>query len=248
MPAVKATSFRSELLWQGDNMDFGIALALGLLGSLHCAAMCGPLMVALPVTATSSYGFILQRIVYQLGRVVTYCLLGIIAGFVGKSVFLFGLQQWLSIALGVAILIGFFASGQFPAYTLIARPVARLKFLMSAQMQQRSLRSQLILGMLNGLLPCGLVYVALAGAASQGTIFEGVGYMALFGIGTMPTMLGISLSGRLFPLSIRFKLRHAIPIGVCTVAALLILRGMALGIPYVSPGLSSGTPSCCAAR
>ena len=226
-------------------MDIALALALGLLGSLHCAAMCGPLMIALPIPARSPGGFVVQRIVYQLGRVVTYCLLGVVAGFIGKSVFLFGLQRWLSIALGVAILLGFFASSQFSANASITRLVAGLKTMMSVQFQQRRLRSLVVLGILNGLLPCGLVYVALAGAVSQGTVFQSVSYMAMFGMGTVPTMLGISLSGTLFPLSLRLKLRHAIPVGVCLIAGLLILRGMALGIPYVSPDLRSGTPSCC---
>ena len=98
--------------------------------------------------------------------------------------------------------------------------------------------------MLNGLLPCGLVYVALAGAVSRGTILSGVGWMLAFGLGTLPTMLGISLSGKLFPISVRAKLRRAIPFSVCLLAALLILRGLALGIPYVSPDLAAGV--CCA--
>ena len=110
------------------------------------------------------------------------------------------------------------------------------------------MRSLALLGLLNGLLPCGLVYVAMAGAVARGTLREGMLYMAVFGLGTLPTMLGISLSGKLFPLPLRLKLRRAIPFGVCLLAGLLILRGMALGIPYVSPDLSSGTPSCCAAR
>lgn len=246
MPAAKATTCKSESSWRGNKMDIGVALAMGLLSSLHCAAMCGPLMLALPVLSRSSTGFTVQRIVYQMGRVVTYCLLGLMAGFVGKSIFLLGLQRWLSIALGLAILIGFFASKQIPAYASVVRLVIGLKSMMSAQLQQRSLRSLAVLGMLNGLLPCGLVYVALAGAVSQGTVVNSVYYMAMFGMGTVPTMLGISLSGKLFPLPLRLKLRHAIPVGVCLLAGLLILRGMALGIPYLSPDLSSGTPSCCA--
>jgi hypothetical protein len=97
--------------------------------------------------------------------------------------------------------------------------------------------------MLNGLLPCGLVYVAMAGAVSRGTVLSGVGYMAAFGLGTMPTMLAISLSGKILPPSIRLKLRSAIPVSVFLLAALLILRGMSLGIPYVSPDLVAG--GCC---
>ena len=226
-------------------MEFGIALALGLLGSLHCAAMCGPLMLALPVPPGGPLRFTLGRIVYQLGRVTTYGLLGIVAGLVGKSIFLAGIQRWLSIALGVAILLGFLVAKKVSLAAPVVRLVGKLKAAMSAQLRQRSFRSLALLGMLNGLLPCGLVYVALAGAVSRSTILDGVLYMAVFGLGTLPTMLGISLSGKLFPPVWRAKLRGAIPIAVCALAGLLILRGMALGIPYLSPDLAAASPGCC---
>ena len=226
-------------------MDFGLAFILGLLGSLHCAAMCGPLMLALPGLPGGAGRFIAGRIIYQLGRVATYCLLGVLAGFVGKSIFLAGLQRWLSIALGVAVLVGFFISKKVAVSAPVVRLVAKLKTAMSAQLQRRSFSSLTLLGMLNGLLPCGLVYVALAGAAVDGAIGKSVGYMALFGLGTMPTLLAISLSGRMFPVELRLKLRGAIPVGVCVLAALLILRGLSLGIPYISPDLTPGAAGCC---
>lgn len=227
-------------------MDFGIAFALGLLGSLHCAAMCGPLMLALPVPPGGPARFILGRTVYQLGRIATYSLLGVVAGLMGKSILFIGLQRWLSIALGVGILGGFLLSKKVSLSAPVVRVVTRLKAAMSVQLQRRSFRALVLLGMLNGLLPCGLVYVAMAGAVSRGTIPGGVMYMAAFGLGTLPTMLGISLSGKLFPMTLRMRLRRAIPVGVCVLAGLLILRGMALGIPYVSPDLAAG--GCCVGR
>ena len=227
-------------------MDLGIAFLLGLLGSLHCAAMCGPLMLALPLPPGGPARFVAGRIVYQLGRIATYCLLGIVAGLIGKSLFVAGFQRWLSISLGLAVLAGFLISKRVAVSAPVVRLVGKLKFMMSAQLKQRSYRSLTLLGLLNGMLPCGLVYVALAGAVSRGDLLDAVTYMAMFGLGTLPTMLGISLSGRLFPAAIRLKLRSAIPVGVCLLAAMLILRGMALGIPYLSPDLSSATPSCCA--
>jgi uncharacterized protein len=229
-------------------MDFGIAIALGLLGSLHCAAMCGPLMLALPVAPGGAGRFLAGRIIYQLGRVTTYCLLGVVAGLIGKSIFLAGLQRWLSIALGVAVLLGFLLSQKVAVSAPVVRLVNQLKSAMSAQLRQRSLRSLVLLGMLNGLLPCGLVYAALAGAVSRGTLLDGFFFMSLFGLGTLPTMLAISLSGKLFPISLRLKLRSAIPVGVCMLAGLLILRGLALGIPYVSPALVAGVPGTCCVK
>ena len=227
-------------------MDFGIAFALGLLGSLHCAAMCGPLMLALPVLPGGAGRFFAGRIFYQLGRIATYCFLGVVAGLIGKSMFLAGFQRWLSIALGTAILLGFLISKKVALSAPVVRLVARLKSAMSAQLRQRTFRSLILLGMLNGLLPCGLVYIAVAGAISRSGALDGILYMAGFGLGNLPTMLGIGLSGRAFPISFRLKLRSAIPIGVCVLAGLLILRGMALGIPYVSPSCANGVPgSCC---
>jgi hypothetical protein len=226
-------------------MEFGLALALGLVGSLHCAAMCGPLLLALPVSAVGSGRFVAGRVIYQCGRLATYCLLGIVAGLLGRSILLAGFQRWLSIALGIAILAGFLLSRKVSVSAPALWLVGRLKHAMSAQLRQRGFRSLALLGMLNGLLPCGLVYVALAGALARGGLLAGTLYMALFGLGTVPAMLAIGLSGRMFPLAWRLKLRAAIPAGVCLVAGLLILRGLALGIPYVSPALVSGVPVCC---
>jgi hypothetical protein len=226
-------------------MEFGIAIALGLAGSLHCAAMCGPLMLALPVPAGGAARALASRLVYQSGRVFTYCLLGSLAGAAGKTMLAAGAQRWLSIALGVAILLGLAFSKRFLLSAPVIGLVGRLKQAMSAQLRKRSRRSLALLGALNGLLPCGLVYVALAGATAQGTVSGAVLCMALFGLGTLPATLAISLSGKMFPPVLRLKLRPAIPVGLCVVAGLLILRGMALGIPFVSPSLAAGAPGCC---
>ena len=228
-------------------MDFSVAFFLGLLGSLHCAAMCGPLMLALPGRAAGPGRFLAGRVVYQLGRVLTYGLLGLAAGLVGKSLFLAGLQRWLSIVLGVAVLAGFLVSKKVALAAPVVRLVTILKTAMAAQLRRRDFSSLALLGLLNGLLPCGLVYVALAGAAARGGLWDAVLFMAAFGLGTLPLLLAISLSGKLLPVSLRLKLRGAIPAGVCALALLLILRGLELGIPYVSPALASGVPaSCCA--
>jgi hypothetical protein len=229
-------------------MDLALAYFLGLLGSLHCAAMCGPLMLALPSTGGSAGRFIAGRISYQLGRITMYCLLGVLAGLAGRSLFLAGLQRGLSLALGAALLAGLILSRKVAVSAPVVRLVGGLKTAMSAQLRRRTFSSLILLGMLNGLLPCGLVYVALAGAVTRGTLGAGVGYMALFGLGTLPMLLAISFSGRLFPVARRMKLRGAIPAGVCLLAALLILRGLALGIPYVSPTLVAGLPAACCAH
>jgi len=226
-------------------MDLSLALLLGLLGSLHCAAMCGPLMLALPVAAGGAGRFAAGRIVYQLGRVATYCALGLIAGLVGKSLLLTGIQRWLSIVLGVAILLGFFLSKKAAVSAPAVRFVMWLKSAMSTQLRRRTFSSLTLLGLLNGLLPCGLVYVALAAAVTQQNVLSAVAFMAVFGAGTLPVMLAASLSGKCLPLSLRTRLRGAIPLGIILLAALLVLRGLSLGIPYVSPDLAAGGSGCC---
>jgi sulfite exporter TauE/SafE len=234
-------------------MDWVSAILLGLVGSLHCAGMCGPLAIALPLQTaarqpgkmSSNAAFLLGRFAYNGGRIITYCFLGVIFGLAGKTFLMAGVQRWLSIALGTTLLAGLFASRRLALWQPVTALVETLKHRMAYLLRQRSLTSLGTLGLLNGFLPCGLVYVAAAGATATGGIFSGAQYMALFGLGTVPMMLTISLSGKLVPFAWRLKLQRAIPISVFLLATLLILRGMELGIPYVSPILSPGQPTCC---
>ena len=216
------------------------AFMLGLLGGAHCAAMCGPLVLALPLPSGGPWRFAFGRLIYQFGRILTYCSLGLVAGLLGKTLALAGVQRWASVGLGVALLAGLFVSKKLLGVTPVVRLVARLKGAMSGLLRRRSYTSLALLGGLNGLLPCGLVYVAAAGAISAGSVLSGAESMAAFGLGTLPTLFGISLSGRILPVALRLKFRSAIPIGVSVVAVLLILRGLSLGIPYLSPDWSSG--------
>lgn len=225
-------------------MNVGLAIAWGMLGSLHCAAMCGPLQLMVPVPPGGAGRVVTARLVYQLGRLMTYMLLGLLAGLVGKSLWLIGVQRWLSLGLGGAILVGFFLSKRVAVSLPAVRLVGWLKTAMARQLQRRSWGSLALLGALNGLLPCGLVYTALAAAMTTGSWSGAMLFMAWFGVGTIPLMLAISLSGRILPLAWRSRLRVAIPVGVCLLAGLLICRGLALGIPYLSPDLAAG--GCCA--
>ncbi len=221
------------------------AFILGLVGSVHCAGMCGPLALALPQAGKSGSAFLLGRVAYNLGRTVTYCLLGLLFGAVGKALWLAGVQRWTSIALGVALLLGLFTSRRLALWTPVIALVERTRSGMSALLRRRSFSALTLLGLLNGLLPCGLVYVACAGAAATGSILSGAQYMVAFGAGTVPMLLAISLSGKIVPLPLRLRLRKAIPVSVFLLGALLILRGLSLGIPYVSPAFSGAANSCC---
>jgi hypothetical protein len=218
---------------------------LGLLGSFHCAGMCGPLALALPAIGNSRSSFVLGRLAYNFGRLATYSLLGLLAGLAGHALLLAGIQRWLSIGLGLALLAGLLTSRRLAFSRPATALVAQLKSRMSGLLRRRALSSLALLGLLNGLLPCGLVYIACTTAAVAGTPLDGLVSMAAFGLGTFPMLLAISLSGRLVPISLRLRLVKAVPFAVCGLAALLILRGLSLGIPFLSPEFSLTGAACC---
>ena len=223
-------------------MELWTAFLLALVGSLHCAGMCGPLALALP-GGNSTAVFFLGRIAYNGGRLVTYCVLGAMFGLVGKSFALFGWQRWVSLSAGIFILIALLISSRISLAARASRPITFLKSGLAKLLRQSTLTSTFSLGLLNGFLPCGLVYAACAAATAASGMVQGVSYMAAFGLGTVPMMLGIGLAGKKLQFTLRFKLQKLIPATLILVSLLLIFRGLALGIPYLSPDLANGV--CC---
>ena len=159
-------------------MELWTAFILGLVGSLHCAGMCGPLALALPHAARSGIRFVLGRGAYNAGRLITYCAMGLVFGLAGRTLLLAGIQRWVSIGLGALLLVGLLASRKLALWRPITTLVERVKTRMAGLLRRRSLLSLGLLGLLNGLLPCGLVYVACAGATATGGALAGVQYMA----------------------------------------------------------------------
>ena len=217
----------------------------GLLGSFHCVGMCGAIALALPGgagAATSPGRYAGGRLLYNLGRVTTYATLGAGAGLVGQGLRLAGVQQGLSIASGVLILLLVAVperyTGRVAGWLGLARPLAWVKNTLGRLFQQPTLPALYATGVLNGLLPCGLVYLALAGALSAPGVAGAAAYMACFGLGTLPLMFGLSMSGRLVPLLWRTRLRRSVPYAASVLAVLVLVRGLGLGIPYLSPQLS----------
>jgi sulfite exporter TauE/SafE len=209
--------------------------------------MCGPLALALPPSGTGAVSYATGRLAYNFGRIITYTVLGLFFGLVGRSLVLAGVQRWTSIALGIFLMAGLLASRKISLGGPLYAVVGSLRSHMGRLLRQRTIASLGVLGLLNGLLPCGLVYVACAGATVTGSAASGAAYMVVFGLGTLPMMLAISLSGKLVPPGWRLRLTKAIPVTVFLLASVLILRGMSLGIPYLSPDLSpnSPQPACC---
>jgi len=235
-------------------MELWTALLIGLAGSLHCVGMCGPIALAISPSEGSRPKQVFGLILYNLGRSLTYGLIGIVAGLAGRSVQLAGYQQGVSIILGVLLLLAIILPSRFGALLTGTKIHARLTFHLSKLWGrltgQNSPRSLLAIGILNGFLPCGLVYVALAGAITTGGGLSGGLYMITFGLGTLPVLLAVSLTGRLVGSSFRTKLNRLVPIAGVTLALLFILRGMSLGIPYISPKSATtetgqATMDCC---
>jgi sulfite exporter TauE/SafE len=176
---------------------------------------------------------------YNGGRVVTYAALGIAAGMVGKVLALAGWQQAVSIALGVLLLLSLLLP------SVMARMLQRIPVLDSAYrrvsgalgslLRRRSLATLFLVGLVNGLLPCGFVYLALAAAATTGDTAGAVLFMVGFGFGTVPVMFAVSIAGKQLRGGLQKRMVSLIPAFGVLLAVLFILRGLNLGIPYVSP-------------
>lgn len=218
---------------------------VGLVGSLHCIGMCGPIAIALPVPDSSNISFFTGRILYNLGRVVTYAFLGAILGLVGSKIALAGAQQVVSIVLGVAIIIAVPLPQKYKNYfaqhPIIQKLTHPLKSNIGVLFKKGTFSAMFLIGLLNGFLPCGLVYVALAGAIASGDAISGSAVMILFGLGTVPSMFVASLFGKFINIGIRTKIRKAVPVLAIILGVIFILRGMNLGIKYISPKINVQT-------
>ncbi len=220
-------------------MELISALTIGLIGSFHCIGMCGPIAIALPLKNNSWFTKFFSAALYNLGRSVTYGAMGAIFGLLGKGFQLIGVQQWVSIAMGIIMILSVFFPLIFRKHInadgFVAKWVGKLKSSFKKLFSIRSYMSLWVIGLLNGLLPCGLVYMALAGAIVSGNTIHGAVYMIVFGLGTLPIMLSVSLIGNIVSLKFRNKIRKIIPIFIVIIGILFILRGMNLGIKYISP-------------
>lgn len=215
------------------------ALVLGLAGSFHCAGMCGPIAIALPLHGNSTGGKILGGSLYNLGRTLTYGIMGAIFGLLGQGVAMMGFQQKVSVIMGSLMIISVLFPALFRNQYNMEKSwisfVGKLKSTIGKMFSIRTFSSLFFIGMLNGLLPCGLVYMALAGAIGTGEVVTGSLYMIMFGLGTLPMLLGITLAGNMMGLAFRNRINKLIPVLVILVGIFFILRGLSLGIPYLSP-------------
>ncbi|HEX9152624.1 MAG TPA: sulfite exporter TauE/SafE family protein [Flavobacterium sp.] len=228
------------------------AFIFGLISSFHCIGMCGPIAMMLPVDRSNQVKKATQIITYHLGRLVAYGTIGFIFGLVGKGFFMAGLQQKLSIFIGIAMIIVVLTPEQIFAKYNFSKPIFKLmskvKTALGSQFKNKSYTSLFIIGLLNGFLPCGMVYVALFGAIAMQNEALGVLYMIVFGLGTVPLMSSVVYVNSFLTVGLRNKIQKAIPYVAVVIGMLFILRGLGLGIPYVSPASMSlfvqAEPNC----
>ncbi len=215
------------------------AFLLGIAGSMHCVGMCGPIVFVLPVDRSNTPKMLWQLFLYQLGRVLSYSVIGLLFGFVGKGLYLAGFQQRISILMGVVMIVVVLVPARILNKYNFSKPVFGLiqtvKKKMGIYLQRKSSKALFSLGIFNGFLPCGLVYMALLGSVATGSEIYGAFYMFLFGLGTIPMMVSIFFLGNVVNLSMRKKIQRFIPVFVVIIGLLFILRGLGLGIPYLSP-------------
>lgn len=184
------------------------------------------------------------RLLYNLGRIVTYASMGVLFGAFGKGLALAGMQQAVSIGLGVLLLL--MAVFYYQSEQLINRLSGAtrwsgwLRGKLAYHLKAGDNPSLFTIGLLNGLLPCGFVYFGVVGAISTGSVPMGAAYMALFGLGTLPLMQVVAMAGSAINLKTRTTLRKLAPAIVIVFACLFILRGLNLGIPYLSPKINTG--------
>lgn len=216
-------------------------LTLGAAGSLHCVGMCGPLSLALPTSHMSRSRQFLSLLIYQAGRVITYSLIGLLFGLAGRRIYISGYQRWFSIGLGMLVLV-------FAVIYYLQKNTIHLSFFNRFYMYVQQLIGRILkknkgimgflwLGMANGLLPCGLVYVAVAATLSFSELPESISFMAFFGLGTLPAMMMVGMAGSMIKPEARQLMRRAVPVFVTLMGIVLILRGLNLGIPFISPEL-----------
>ncbi len=215
------------------------ALMIGLVGSLHCIGMCGPIAVALPL-GNKGWGYrLIGGITYNVGRIISYAALGAVFGLLGQGIEMAGLQKWASILIGAVMVLSVLFPALFKGkikleqvfFGYAGRMIGKFRKLFKIS----SIPSLFSIGILNGLLPCGLVYVAIAGAINTNSLVDGILFMILFGLGTIPVMLAIPLLGNMVGMKVRKKFSGVLNVFIVILGILFILRGLSLGIPYISP-------------
>lgn len=214
------------------------AIIFGLLGSFHCIGMCGPIAFMLPIDKGNKMKGFFQILSYHLGRLFTYSLMGLLFGLLGKGFYLFGFQQQLSIIVGVLMIIVVLFPRILRRLSVskkVSSLILKIKNALGKELKKKGNDTFFTIGFLNGFLPCGLVYLAIFGAIATSNAFTGSLYMFLFGVGTIPLMTAFVYLGNFTKGNFRRNIQKVIPVMVVLMGILFIIRGLGLGIPFISP-------------
>jgi uncharacterized protein len=223
-----------------------LAFGMGILGSIHCIGMCGPLLLGIFNQSLSSKPY--NYLLFHLGKIVAYGIIGLGFGLIGKSLHLFLSQQHLSILTG-SILLLYYVLGKWghvnAEFSSYASGIYRWIKLNTERMP---LPKYYLIGFLNGFLPCGLVYLAATSSLSSGHISKSILWMICFGLGTIPSLTFILWLSKKFQSRFNLFFHRIYQNLTLILAILLILRGLNLGIPYISPQYNSAeekVSKCC---
>lgn len=211
------------------------ALIMGLAGSLHCVGMCGPLALSIPMQQNGGSSGWKTALLYNAGRITMYALLGAVIGALGRVVWLAGLQAYLGLTLGIVLLLLAFGSFQIEYkmnnWSLSRKWYGWVTAQLGRLLRRPGLQTYLMVGALNGLLPCGLVYLAVAGAVTAPSWWQSIAYMAFFGLGTLPLMAATLLGGQFITSKWRSRLRRVTPLALLLMAGLLLYRSIFFALP-----------------
>lgn len=230
-------------------LSYTMALLMGFTGSLHCAGMCGPIVWVMPFQAFKGFKKMLALGLYHTGRISVYAALAVILHSF-RGLFDPKIQQYISLVLGASLLIIGMLSF-IPNHSLKFKlPWADfIKKQLGKVIGNAALGTIAAAGVLNGLLPCGLVYMALSASMVAGTAVQSAAMMYVFGAGTLPMLISISLLKTKLTFLRTTHVRKLVPIVVFAFGCLFVLRGMNLGIPYLSPKVAIAphgiVSSCC---
>lgn len=223
---------------------------LGFLGSLHCLGMCGPLIISLPFSSKLTVKNFSLILLYHSGRFMAYGLLGLFIGIIGAGLKLILVQQWVSIITGILLLLAVISHFIGRGNSFSMKLFGKVRKLFQPMLLKKKFTGVLASGMINGFLPCGLVYFAAFSALALASASQGFFYMILFGLGTLPTILAVHLSRNFLVSKWRFNYNKWMYGFVFIMAIWFLFRGMGLGIPYVSPAIKIETAkkeagACC---
>ncbi len=229
---------------------FEIGFFMGLLGSVHCIGMCGPLVMALPISHRSNFQKIVTLFLYHAGKIMSYAILGLLFGLFGSQLPVFGVQRNISVIIGITMLLyGIYVFVLKPKYLQLGSFNTVYNFIvkcLSKLFKSKYMVSFFFIGMLNGLLPCGMVYLALSSAMATQNLLQGGLLMVFFGMGTVPALMMVAIGGQFMGFTFRRKIQTLLPVFIFSMGVLLILRGLNLGIPFISPvaGIGAEVISC----